>query len=315
MIEPIKNLTDLFATVRHRAARALGGCAAERELPDADRNIQTEFFVPPGHFYSPLPDIAEIEARRDTIFAGSILPGIDLRERDQLRWLERIAAHCHDLPFGDDPVEELRYYYGNDQFNFGDAAVLNGILRSLRPARVVEIGSGYSSALMLDVNEWFLDRTASFTFIDPYPDRLLSLVPSQDMDAHALIELPVQQAPLAPFVGLQCGDILFIDSSHVLKTGSDVNHILFEILPTLSDGVIVHFHDIHYPFEYPEVWVVKEKRAWNEIYAIRAFLQYNSAFSIMFFNDFMFKRHRDAIRASMPADRAFHGGSLWLRKH
>lgn len=314
-IKRINIFTKLLATIRHRAVRALGSAWLSGNFVKQNKAHRSEFFVPPGHFYSPFPDFADIEERRDTVFADDVPLGIDLRERNQLRWLERIAAHCHDLPFGDDPVKGLRYYYGNDQFNFGDAAVLNGVLRSLRPTRVVEIGSGYSSALMLDVNDWFLDRSTSFTFIDPYPDRLLGLVRRRDMHAHALIELPVQMVPLAQFTELQRGDILFVDSSHVLKTGSDVNHILFEILPVLADGVIVHFHDIHYPFEYPEAWVVEEKRAWNEIYAIRAFLQYNSAFSILFFNDFMFRRHQDAVRAAMPFDRACHGGSLWLHKH
>ena len=116
---------------------------------------------------------------------------------------------------------------------------------------------------------------------------------------------------------LAANDILFIDSSHVSKAGSDVNHILFELLPRLAPGVFVHFHDVLYPFEYPREWF-ELGISWNEPYILRAFLQYNTQFPIRFWNDFMMKFHAEAIQKLMPlcADPpAFGvGGSLWLQR-
>ena len=280
------------------------------------RAVLSAFFVPPGHFYSPMTDPEELSRRRETIFdrGRRELPGIDLRDEEQRVWFRRIAAHYADVPFADEPSDGLRYGYANDQFRHGDAIVLFGMMRHLRPKRVVEVGSGYSSALMLDVNDRFLDRSVSFTFIDPYPHRLLSLTDAADVATHTMIESPVQEVPLELFAQLEAGDILFLDSSHVLKTGSDVAHLLFEVLPLLRDGVIVHFHDIHYPFEYPEVWVMRDQRNWNEIYAVRAFLQYNSDFHIMYFNHYMALCHAEAIRDAMPLIMKGPGGSLWLRR-
>jgi hypothetical protein len=130
----------------------------------------------------------------------------------------------------------------------------------------------------------------------------------------------VQDVPLSTFTALQANDILFVDSSHVVKVGSDVAWILFEILPCLAPGVIVHFHDIPYPFEYPLHWL-HAGRAWNEAYVLRAFLQFNADFEIRFFNDFMTTFHGDAVRERMPAamksssfELTVPASSLWLAR-
>jgi predicted transcriptional regulator len=108
-------------------------------------------------------------------------------------------------------------------------------------------------------------------------------------------------------------DVLVVDSTHVLKTGSDVNTILFEILPALASGVYIHFHDVFYPFEYPREWAYQE-RAWNEVYALRAFLQYNDAFEIVYFNHFFALFHAERLRVAMPLCATTPGSGLWLRK-
>ena len=117
---------------------------------------------------------------------------------------------------------------------------------------------------------------------------------------------------------LEVNDILFIDSSHVVKTGSDVHFELTELIPRLRPGVVVHFHDIFYPFEYPKAWVLDINRSWNEIYFLHVFLMYNSAFGIEFFNTFFARNYPDIVRASIPAhaDKFLlnPGGGLWLRK-
>jgi hypothetical protein len=115
------------------------------------------------------------------------------------------------------------------------------------------------------------------------------------------------------FERLDAGDMLFIDSSHVAKAGSDVNFLVFEVLPRLAPGVLVHFHDIWYPFEYPRQWL-DEGRAWNESYLIRAFLMFNPAFKIVLYNAYVTRFHQDYLAGAMPLYLKDTGGSLWLQR-
>ena len=139
------------------------------------------------------------------------------------------------------------------------------ILRHTRPARVIEVGSGYSSCALLDTNELFFGNSIACTFIEPYPQLLTSLLKDGDDSRITVVAKNLQDVELSVFSELSAGDVLFVDSSHVSKTNSDVNYVFFEILPRLSSGVYIHFHDIFYPFEYPKEWVY-QGRAWNEAY-------------------------------------------------
>ena len=190
---------------------------------------------------------------------------------------------------------------------------LDSMLRLHRPARVVEVGSGFSSALMLDTNERFLDRSTQLTFIEPYPVRLNGLLRDEDRKQASVRTEFVQDTPLEIFTALQPGDFLFIDSSHVARPGSDLNHLLFNVIPLLTPGVIIHFHDIFWPFEYPLPWI-EEGRAYNELYLLRAFLAYNPAFEILLFNHHAGHAERPWLEANMPLFLRNTGGSLWLRK-
>jgi Methyltransferase domain len=195
------------------------------------------------------------------------------------------------------------------------------MLRYLQPQKIVEIGSGYSSAVVLDTNELFLDHRIDCTFIEPYPDRLRSLLRSGDRIR--LIESRVQGVDFGVLTALEPGDVLFIDSSHVSKAGSDVNHIIFNILPRIRSGVYIHFHDIFYPFEYPADWI-SIGIAWNELYLLRGFLQNNHDYEIQFFSSFLQDQFRDRVLDALPAagqdgpnGRVFrnrHEGSFWMRK-
>jgi hypothetical protein len=115
------------------------------------------------------------------------------------------------------------------------------------------------------------------------------------------------------FLQLEPNDILFIDSTHVSKVNSDVNCIFFEILPRLKSGVFIHFHDVFYPFEYVKEWVY-EGRAWQELYLLRAFLQDNPLYQIVYFQDFLFRRHRRYFEDHLPQFLKNSGGNIWLRK-
>jgi hypothetical protein len=278
-------------------------------------------FAGPGHFYSPLPDIADIRKLSKSLFDTSIasLPGIDLNVDVQLDLVRRFGAFMDEMPFVAASTG-LRYRLDNSYFSYGDVASLYGMMRVFRPNRIIEIGSGYSSAAMLDISDAHFDGKIEFDFIEPYPDRLNSLLRTSDRERCRIRESQVQDVDAPIFDQLAAGDILFVDSSHVARIGSDVLRIVFDILPKLSPGVIVHFHDIHWPFEYPEMWI-EGGRAWNEAYLVRAFLQFNSAFEILFFNSYLELHHRDLLAKFCPlmlktpsARQTPSNGSLWIRR-
>jgi hypothetical protein len=283
----------------------------------AARSVTSPFLrpFPAGHFYSPLADMQQVRAQQHALFDRSTTecPGVDVRAAHQLAILDEMAQFYDDVPFAETAGNGCRYYYQNSFFAPGDAIVLYAMLRRLRPKRVIEVGSGFSSAVMLDTNDRFLERDVRFTFIDPFPHRLVALFSAEDQRRHKILATSVQQVPWDEFAALAAGDILFIDSSHVVKIGSDVRHLLWEVLPRLPAGVIIHFHDIFWPFEYPEQWILTGT-AWNEAYFLRAFLQFNSAFQIEYFNSFVATLHERALHERMPQCLPRSGGSLWLKK-
>jgi hypothetical protein len=269
---------------------------------------------PPGHYYSPVPSIAEIKQNEREIFKlpTKSIAGIDLNIGKQLNLINSFKPFYNQLPFSPRKQSKFRYYYDNPYYSYGDAISLYCMLRFLQPKRIIEVGSGFSSAVTLDVREHFLDKKLECTFIEPYPERLQSLL-KQD-DRVKLISARLQDVTLdAQLNELENNDILFIDSTHVSKTGNDVNKLYLDTLPNLNSGVYIHIHDIFYPFEYPKEWVF-EGRAWNEIYLLKAFLQFNSKFEIIFFNHMLATLHPDKLYSAMPLYKNNPGGSIWLRK-
>jgi Methyltransferase domain len=293
-----------------RVAARLGRRPSASELEA--RLARYELGWPPGHFYSPIPDLEDIRRREATIFRGADAPlaGIDLREDAQLAILGELGVASADHPWQREARAGVRYWFDNPNFQEGEALVLLGLMRIARPRRVIEVGSGWSSCAVLDVNDRFLDGTVRCTFIEPYPELLRELAGEAQLDIRAA---PVQDVPVPLFEELRTGDMLIIDSTHVAKVGSDVNHLVFEVLPRLAPGVLVHVHDIYHGFQYPRAWVY-EGRAWNEAYVLRAFLMFNTAWEIVFHNSFIAARHSDAFAASLPAAAASPGSSLWLRR-
>jgi Methyltransferase domain len=270
---------------------------------------------PPGHFYSPIPCIEEIRSKEAQIFdyAPRTIPAVDLNEEQQLALFRRFKRYYKEQPFEAHKKEGIRYFFENGYYPYADAIILYCMLRETKPRRVIEVGSGYSSCLMLDTNQLFLDNAISFTFIEPFPDRLLSLITEEDKRRNQIIQANVQDLDPDFIADLAEGDILFIDSSHVVKTASDVNYIFFEILPRLKKEVYVHFHDVMYPFEYPKEFVY-DGWAWNEAYMLRAFLQYNDAFRIQFFYHFFERFQREELAEHTPLCLKSGGASIWLKK-
>ena len=272
-------------------------------------------WVPPGHIYSPIVDLELLAQRAAEVFnPDRPLPQIDLRAAAQLALLADLSPQIARLVLPDNVAVADRFYYQNPYFPPGDAQALAGLLMHLRPRRFIEVGSGYTSALALEIDRQFLGRTTEFTFIEPYPERLYSLISAEDRARHSVLERPVQDVPLDLFKALESGDFLFIDSTHVSKAGGDVHYEIFEILPVLKSGVYVHFHDIFYPFEYPQEWFFKENRSWNEIYLLRAFLMNNYDYEIIMFNDFIAQKYPEELARLMPKGLENRSGSLWLRR-
>jgi predicted O-methyltransferase YrrM len=273
-------------------------------------------FAPPGHFYSPIVDPVEAQRHLTRMAArkGSALVSEVNIDRDLVvrTWRELVPL-MQSHPFSDQPAGGLRYGFDNPHYAWGDGSVLHAMLRLHRPKRVIEIGSGFSSACTVDTVKLYLDGQCQMTFIEPFPELLHQVVGDEASQVRILAH-GIQDAPLEIFEELEAGDFLFIDSTHVLRTGSDVCFELFEILPRLSRGVLVHFHDIFWPFDYPKKWSVEENRSWNEAYALRAFLMYNRAWNIVMFNDYLSNFELELIKATYPTFLRNSGGALWLQR-
>jgi hypothetical protein len=272
-------------------------------------------YVPPGHFYSPIPSLREVRAREARVFADPPrrLPGIALREPEQLALLESFEPFYDSQPFSAEPSRSRRYFFENGAYSYSDAIFLHCMIRHARPRRIVEVGSGHSSCVTLDTNELFFDDSIACTFIEPHAELLRSLLHRGDEERIRLIECAVQDVSLAEFERLEANDILFVDSTHVAKVGSDVNHLFFEVLPRLAPGVYVHLHDVLYPFEYPREWVF-EGRAWSEAYLLRAFLTSSQSYEIVLFNTFLERFHHEYFESRMPLCLKNPGGSIGVRR-
>ena len=267
----------------------------------------------PGHFYSPIPDQEEVRKRETEIYnKDKAIYGIDFNDSLQLELLEKIKFYLPEAPWTFEKQNHLAYRYDNIYYTYSDALTLYGLMRTLRPDRIIEVGSGWSSAVMLDTNRLFCESKSHLLFIEPFPDRLLEVRNGDKSSDHW--QVFIQQVDLDVFRQLNDGDFLFIDTSHVSKIGSDVNHILFEVLPVLKKGVYVHFHDIHFPFEYPKEWIYKGY-AWNENYILRAYLMNNPDFEIVMMNTYLEHKYPERIPEMLFTNHNnFITGSIWLRR-
>jgi predicted O-methyltransferase YrrM len=201
------------------------------------------------------------------------------------------------------------FYEQNDAFMSADARALFVMLRRLAPRRMIEVGSGFSTFLTADVNRRFLGGAMHFTVVEPYREDLAFECIA---GVHAVRRTEVQDVPLEVFAALEANDVLFIDGSHVAKTGSDVVHLALEILPRLQPGVVVHFHDVFLPNEYPRSWVLERGMHWNEQYVVQALLQGSAAFEVLYGSAIAHALYPEAHRAFTGGTGT--GGSLWLRR-
>jgi hypothetical protein len=270
---------------------------------------------PPGHYYSPLIDNDAVRAMQERIWPASpVLMGIDLRNDYQKSLLStEFPNYAPDFLYPQSKEQcanTCDFYIQNDQYTGLDALALFCFLRTFRPKRLIEAGCGYSTLLSADVNRRFFNGGLDITCIEPYPaDFIRQGVPG----VAKLFQQKIEEVPLDLYSTLEAGDFLFIDTSHVAKTGSDVNHIYFEILPRLKPGVIIHIHDIFFPDDYPKKWVIDDGRGWNEQYILRALLMFSNAFEVLFGCYNAYFKFPDLIRA-LSGGALVGGGSLWIRK-
>ncbi|MEI8037378.1 MAG: class I SAM-dependent methyltransferase [Verrucomicrobiota bacterium] len=272
----------------------------------------------PGHYYSPVPDLGEITRDADSAFSDKELPGIDLNTDNQVKLLQDLKSYypeyVYNLP--DMGGRITRYQKNGAFYRHSDCVFLYGMMRKYQPRRIIEVGSGHSSALMLDTNEFFFDNKIQHTFIEPHTERLETILKESDRLHNRIIRDKVQNVKIEEFEILERDDILFIDSTHVSKIASDVNYIMFEILPALKPGVLIHFHDVFHGFEYPRHWILDNRWFWNENYLLHAFLMHNKNYEIVALNSYLQRIRAEWFANEMPecligsADT----GSIWMRK-
>ena len=274
-------------------------------------------FFYPGHFYSPIPDPIFVDENATFLFRTNVelLPGIDDNWAGQMDLLRQLLLYPRDyqsvFSCAEADAAGVRFYSDNTFFKEFDAFIYYGFLRHFRPRQIVEVGSGYTSALALDTCEKFCQPFPKFVFVEPFPDRLHRLIKQRDCANVSILEKPVQQVDRTVFQTLGAGDFLIIDSSHVSKIGSDVNFLLLDILPQLASGVIIHIHDVFWPFEYPKAWL-DEGRSWNEAYLLRGMLANSQRYRILFFNSQVAARRPELLEQLPAWAKPGQAQSIWL---
>jgi hypothetical protein len=247
--------------------------------------------VVPKTFYSAIPDLATLPP--GTFERRSPMAGIAFDLDVQL---ERVRTQLAG------PAGEFRVEEPAETFSRLDSTVLYAMLRWLRPARVIELGSGASSHVIAQA----LEADADYRLFDPYPG---------DGLPGRLERLRAQDVPPAAFESLEAGDVLFVDTTHTVKVGSDVNHIVLDVLPRLAPGVVVHFHDIFLPYEYPRRWLEDFGLYWSEQYLLQAFLALNPGFEVLVAVTALLRDRSEAFAALLPDGATLGGGaSFWIRR-
>ncbi len=274
--------------------------------------------IVPNHFYQPIPDVRNLDERLWE--TPSALVGIDMSEQAQIVLLSQFQENYRS-EYDQFPVSRTsrpyEYFVNNGGFESVDGEILYCTIRHFKPKRIIEIGSGnstYLSALAIQRNkEENPEYSCELIAIEPYPNKVLR---AGFPNLSRLIKEPVQNIPLSIFEELGENDILFIDSSHVLKAGSDVQYEYNEILPRLNKGVLIHVHDIFLPFEYPKKWICQYHLFWTEQYLLQAFLTYNSAFKVVWAGYYMHRSYPELLeKAFKTYDRKkIEPGSFWMRR-
>jgi len=271
-----------------------------------------------NHYTEPIPDTRRIP---DTLWTmRPELSGINMNDAQQLELLttfaEQFRSEYDALP-RQRPPNPHSYYIDNPMFGSVDGEVLYCMVRYVKPKRIYEVGSGQSTYLAAQAilrNRMEDPRyVGELVAIEPYPSPVLR---RGFPGLTKVIAKEVQQVPLSDFSQLAENDILFIDSSHVLKIGSDVQREYLDILPRINRGVLCHIHDIFLPSEYPKPWIMREHRFWNEQYLLQAFLAFNNSFEVLWASSYLHLKHPERLEAAFSSYRrtTHWPGSFWIRR-
>jgi hypothetical protein len=284
----------LFKTVPRRAAHHLLFLAQSQ--PDV--SDRWGYHIRPIHYYEPLPDFRSITPEQIT--RRRTFPGIDFDWENQVALLNAFASYR-------DEISNLDFDFDNDYFSGFDAAVYYALIRHLKPQRIIEIGGGYSTRIAAKALK--LNERGSLTCIEPHPAQRL-------LEAGLKIELiqkRIEEIQIDFFSCLKANDILFIDSSHTVKFGSDVCYEFLEVLPSLNRGVWIHVHDIFFPHDYPADWLLNRRLALNEQYLLEAFLAFNKSFAPQLANYWLRLEHLDETRRLWP-NANHRASSFWMKR-
>jgi hypothetical protein len=275
----------------------------------------------PVHFYSPVPAIGQLNP--ELWSRCSELPGLKMNDQEQLGLLRLFGSNLRQeydqLPKQKPPGSPAHtFYLSNGYYESIDAEIYYSIIRHFKPRRIYEIGSGfttYLAAQAIQVNHQEDDAyQCELVAMEPFPNPVLQ---RGFPGLSRLITAKAQDVPRTEFEKLEANDILFIDSSHVLKIGSDVQYEYLEILPRLKKGVMVHIHDVFLPMEYPEDWVLKRNRYWTEQYLLQAFLAFNSAFEVVLAGTYLHVKDPEELAATFKnysKGQSWRPGYFWMRK-
>ncbi|NJK34602.1 MAG: class I SAM-dependent methyltransferase [Oscillatoriales cyanobacterium SM2_2_1] len=266
------------------------------------------------HYYEPLFDT---RALRQPLDKPRPLPGIDWNESQQMAVLSqfRYGDELRDLPLTPPqiPGSQKQFHFQNNFFEAGDAEYLYNFVRHTKPTRIIEIGSGYSTLIaaraIAQNHRDDPNYCCEHICIEPYENSWLSQI---DV---TVIRQPVESVPLATFQQLHANDLLFIDSSHMIRPQGDVLFEYLELLPQLNAGVYVHIHDIFSPCDYPADWLTERIYFWNEQYLLEAFLSHNSDWQIVGALHDLHRRHFAAFQAACPFSEPHRSpGSFYIQK-
>jgi hypothetical protein len=300
----IKELSRFIATIIPRCLRS---GKFHEIFPVWERH---GFHVTPVHFYQPIPDTESLPQKLWD--HPSELVGIDMNDSVQLDLLRnrfpKFRGEYEQFPTK--PTgQPSRFHLNNDFFDGTDALVAYCMVRHFQPRLIIEVGSGFSSLIAAEAAA--KNKSSALICIEPFPREFLR---QRFPGLHSLIEKKVEDLDLDFFSQLGPGDILFIDSSHTIKIGGDVNYLFLEVLPRLKPGVIVHVHDIFLPFDYRRDWVMDEFRFWTEQYLLQAFLTFNSEFEVLMANSYLSHYHMEDLKTAFPNSPWWGGGSFWMRR-
>lgn len=289
---------------RFRIALRRGRVRAEAQAAAAARALGYE--LRRQHFYQPFPDVKRLP---ESLWISELAPaGIDLRIDSAATLVRELSGYTQEFP-------TLGFPIPNSSYEWGDAETLYGMLRHLKPRRLIELGSGASSHLIALTQATNAQDGSPFVFesYDPFvgwhemgtvDGAIIHPVAAEDIDP-SVVEV------------LEPNDVLFVDTTHTVKTGGDVVHIVLKVLPRVPAGVYVHFHDIFLPYEYPRDWVMQRRRAWAEQYLLHAFLAFNPTFEIVLPVYALWRKRPELMRSAIPTLGAMQGsgpGAFWIRR-